>query len=116
MLHLTRYLGLDERSGSGHRAGMELLLDTAAPGWRELAVDVRFLPDITVSQDLVRAGRGGLAGRAPVVVPEVRGLHLAGDWVGAEGYLAQASVCSGAAAARAIDRDRVPGERLVTAA
>ena len=49
---------------------------------------------------------GGLAGRPGVDRGE--GLYLAGDWVGAEGWLVDAAISSGAAAAAAALRSRVP--------
>src|SRR6185436_3998372 len=62
----------------------------------------RFLPSLVVSNALVTAEDGGLAGRPPVEVPGVRGLCLAGDWVGPEGMLADASLASAEAAAQAL--------------
>ena len=48
---------------------------------------------------MVTAAAGGTAGRPGPAVPGVRGLFVAGDWVGAEGLLADASVASAARAA-----------------
>jgi predicted NAD/FAD-dependent oxidoreductase len=36
------------------------------------------------------------------------GLYLAGDWVGPEGWLVDAALCSGAAAAAAALRSQMP--------
>ncbi|WP_218015125.1 hypothetical protein, partial [Lactococcus garvieae] len=47
------------------------------------------------------ATSGGLAGRPPVAVPDRPGAFVAGDWVGPEGHLADASLASAEAAARA---------------
>ena len=63
----------------------------------------RFVPDLVVANDVPRAG--GLARRPPAAVADVRGLLLAGDWVGAEGLLADASLASGARAARTALRE-----------
>jgi hypothetical protein len=54
---------------------------------------------------------GGIQGRPAVHDTGVDGTYIAGDWVGPEGWLADASLVSGAAAARAavesLDRERV---------
>jgi hypothetical protein len=57
---------------------------------------------MAAAQALVTAAGGGLAGRPAVEVPEVPGLYLAGDWVGAEGLLADASLASARRAAHAL--------------
>jgi phytoene dehydrogenase-like protein len=100
VLQMVRYLHLDEPTGAAHRPRMEALLDHAAPGWRGLVVDARFLPAMTVSPDAGLAVTGGLTGRVPVDVTGVAGLFLAGDWVGDTGYLMHASLASAATAAR----------------
>jgi thioredoxin reductase len=51
---------------------------------------------------------GGIPGRTPVVVADAPGLFLAGDWVGGEGLLADASCASGACAAAAALRAAEP--------
>lgn len=76
---------------------LENAFDRAHPGWRDRVIHRRFLPSMTVSNALVKAG----AARPPVVTP-VRGLFLAGDWVGDEGMLADAAFASARAAARAV--------------
>jgi hypothetical protein len=67
-------------------------------------VERRFMPELTVSNALVTAKQKGLAGRPPVAVPDVRGLFVAGDWVGDEGQLADASAASAAKVAAEILR------------
>jgi len=42
-----------------------------------------------------------VAGRPPVAVPGRPGVHVAGDWVGPRGLLADAALSSGAEAGRA---------------
>ncbi|MEO8036771.1 MAG: amine oxidase, partial [Acidobacteriota bacterium] len=71
--------------------------DTIQPGWRDLIVHRRFLPSMTVSNALVRPGVS-----RPPVTTSVKGLYLAGDWVGDEGLLSDAALSSARAAARAI--------------
>ena len=60
----------------------------------------RFLHRMIVAHALPRPG-AGLAGRPPVEVPGLRGVFVAGDWVGPVGMLADASLASAEAAARA---------------
>jgi phytoene dehydrogenase-like protein len=76
---------------------LEALLDRCQPGWRELVVHRRFLPAMTVSNAMSAAGTV-----RPPVRTAVEGLYLAGDWVGDEGLLSDASFASARAAARAI--------------
>jgi glycine/D-amino acid oxidase-like deaminating enzyme len=104
VLQMVRYLDIDEPTGAAHRPRMEALLDQAAPRWRDLVVDARFLPAMAVSPDAGLAATGGLSGRVPVDASGVGGLFLAGDWVGEHGYLAHASLHSAAAAARMVVR------------
>jgi hypothetical protein len=54
---------------------------------------------MVVTNALVTAAGGGLAGRPGPAVPRVRGLYVVGDWVGAEGQLADASLASARRAA-----------------
>ena len=72
-------------------------LDEMQPGWRERVVHRRFLPSMTVSNALVRPGVA-----RPAAVTPVKGLYLAGDWVGDEGILSDAALASARTAARAI--------------
>ena len=81
-------------------AELSALCDRMQPGWRERVVERRFLPRMTVANDLPRARAGGLGGRASVAVADAPGVYVAGDWVGPEGMLADAVVGSAAAAAR----------------
>ncbi|HEX7459355.1 MAG TPA: hypothetical protein VF279_01915, partial [Acidimicrobiales bacterium] len=46
------------------------------------------------------AGNGGLRGRPAVGDTGTPGIHLAGDWVGPDGLLADAALASGYAAGR----------------
>ena len=75
----------------------------------DVVVD-RFLHRLVVAHGAPTAAGGGLAGRPPVDALAALGrpdVFLAGDWVGADGLLADAAVASGTAAARrAIERTR----------
>ena len=76
---------------------LEALLDRMQPGWRDVLVHRRFLPSMTVSNALVTP-----SSPRPAVKTSVRGLFLAGDWVGDEGLLSDAALSSARAAARAV--------------
>jgi predicted NAD/FAD-dependent oxidoreductase len=86
------------------RTQLEGVMDTLQPGWREHVAFSRFAPHLTVSHALPTAAQGGLRGRPPVEVTGLSGLFVAGDWVGGEGLLADASLASGHATAQAILR------------
>jgi phytoene dehydrogenase-like protein len=76
---------------------LESLLDDLQPGWRDVVVHRRFLPSMTVTNALAEPGRPH-----PTVQTPVRGLYVAGDWVGSEGQLSDAALASARAAAKAI--------------
>lgn len=90
MLHLTR-------CGAGSEHDLEILLDDLQPGWRELVVYRRFLPAIVASNALVVPGW-----RRPPATTPLRGLYLAGDWIGEDGVLSDAAAASARTAAKAI--------------
>lgn len=81
------------------RAALEELADEVQPGWRQEATLERFLPRMVAVSAIPTPAGGGLAGRPTVERGE--GLYLAGDWVGGEGWLVDAALASGAAAAAA---------------
>ena len=88
------------------RPALEEVADTVQPGWREQVRLERFLPRmVAVSATTTPAG-GGLAGRP--AVDRGDGLYLAGDWIGGEGWLVDAALASGAAAAAVALRAQVP--------
>ncbi|HVE69968.1 MAG TPA: FAD-dependent oxidoreductase [Thermoanaerobaculia bacterium] len=90
LVHTVKY-------GGGSEAELEALLDRMQPGWREVVVHKRYMPSMTVSNALVTPGSP-----RPPVTTNVRGLYIAGDWVGDEGLLSDASFASARAAAKAI--------------
>jgi phytoene dehydrogenase-like protein len=111
LIHLTKYRKEqkatdEELEGSKPRRGsaaiedeqeLEDLLDRMQPGWREVLVHRRFLPAMTVANALVTP-----RDPRPPVTTSVRGLYIAGDWVGDEGMLSDAALASARAAAKAI--------------
>jgi phytoene dehydrogenase-like protein len=102
LIHVARYGGLRAESAAVVEARLMSFLESVQPGWRRFVVRQRFLPDLVVTNALVAAAAGGLPGRPRPEVPEAPGLYLAGDWVGSEGMLADASLASARSAARAI--------------
>lgn len=103
VVHVARYLAPDERPPSVD--SLEGVLDRLDPAWRTAERHRRFLPRITVSHHLPTAATGGPAGRAPVQV--AADLFQVGDWVGPDGQLVDASLCSARAVADAIIARRV---------
>jgi len=103
MIHVAKYLGADAPADpKSIERELEEMLELLQPGWREVLVDRRFLPNMIVSNALVTAAEGGTAGRPGPAVPGIRGLYVAGDWVGTEGMLADASLASAKLAAEMI--------------
>jgi phytoene dehydrogenase-like protein len=100
LVHAAKYLAPSEE-GEGTREELETLVDMLQPGWRDALASVRFLPKMTVVEAAPLAAGGGLGGRPSVTVAETPGLYVAGDWVGEEGLLADASFGSARAAAHA---------------
>lgn len=99
---------LDPRDASEPRADehdLEGLLDEVQPGWRDLVVRRQFLPSIEAVGALPTAATRGFGGRPAVRVPDAAGVYLAGDWVGPEGYLIDASTASAREAARLVVAD-----------
>lgn len=107
LIHTIKYLDpsrpSDPRADEAELTG---LLDEVQPGWRDVEVDRSFLPAMVVSNALVTAAGGGLRGRADVAVPGLANVYLAGDWIGPEGLLADASLASAARVAERILESR----------
>ena len=96
LIHVAKYGG-----DSAAEPELEKLLDDMQPGWRDLIVHRRFLPQMTVSNAIAEPVREGAA-RRPAPATSIRGLYLAGDWVGDDGILSDAALSSARAAAKAI--------------
>jgi phytoene dehydrogenase-like protein len=90
---------------------LEDLLDRAQPGWRDVLVKRQYLPRMEAVGALPTASGGGFAGRPRHRVPGLEGLYLAGDWVGPEGFLVDASLGSARSAARSVLEDGIPSRR-----
>ena len=94
---------------------LEGLLDAAQPGWRDVLVDRQYLPRIEAVSALPTAESGGFAGRPGTRVAGLEDLYIAGDWVGSEGFLVDASVSSARSAARSVLEDDPSAPREVAA-
>ena len=101
LIHVAKYLGTSiEPKPREDQPELEDFLDLLQPGWRQVLVKKRPLPNMVVSSALVTAADGGLGGR-----PEPRiadNLYIVGDWVGKEGLVSNASVASAKHVARLI--------------
>lgn len=93
LIHLMYYLQPGEKMDSkALRSTLEDLLELAQPGWKQYLVDTRFLPDMTVAFGYPDIRTGGFGGRANPIVPDVKNLYVAGDWVGSSNLLFDATV------------------------
>lgn len=106
LIHVAKYLEPGSTpDATRDLAELERLTDLLQPGWRDHVVHRRFLPHMTVTHALVTARGGGLAGRPGPAVTGAPGFYVAGDWVGGEGMLADASFASARRAAELCLRD-----------
>jgi len=100
LLSVAKYLPVEEPRDPGRDlAELEAFLDVAQPGWRPLEEGRQYLPNMVVTSTLPVRGSGGVAGRTSPAATGVPGLFVAGDWVGAEGWLTDATLSSARAAA-----------------
>ena len=103
MVHVAKYLDPSKpHDAAATERELESFLDRLQPGWRAEVIVRRYLPSMTVTHAIPTVAGGGLRGRVPVAVRDLAGLYLAGDWVGDEGTLANASVASAARAAQLV--------------
>jgi hypothetical protein len=100
MVHVARYLAPAESPSAAQFAALERLTDLLQPGWRDVEVRRQRLAAIVVAHDF--PGFEARGQRGPITVQDAPGLFLAGDWIGAQGMLSDASAASARAAARAL--------------
>ncbi|MBX3055327.1 MAG: NAD(P)/FAD-dependent oxidoreductase [Anaerolineae bacterium] len=107
VIHVAKYLTPGAADAAQDEAELEAMLDLVQPGWRAELLARRFLPHMTVVNDLARAENGGLHGRPGYALPHSQRLYLAGDWVGPQGWLADAALSSGKQAAELALEERL---------
>ncbi|MFL6511817.1 MAG: phytoene desaturase family protein [Nitrososphaera sp.] len=101
LIHVAKYLGTSiEPKPREDQPELEEFRDLLQPGWRQVLVKKRPLPNMVVSNALVTAADGGLAGRPDTKIAE--NLYIVGDWIGKEGLLSNASVASAKRASQLI--------------
>lgn len=99
VVHVARYLGADEPlPPAAQRAELEAHAARAGLG-PDRVLAARYLHRMVVSGCLPTAEQGGVPGRPDVTASGMPRVLLAGDWVGPEGHLADASVASATRAA-----------------
>jgi phytoene dehydrogenase-like protein len=110
MIHVAKYLGASIQS-KPKEDGQELeeLLDLLQPGWRNVVVKKRPLPNMVLINALVTAANNGLTGRPGPKIED--NLYIVGDWVGSEGLLSSASFASAKSAAQLIHNELAGGSK-----
>jgi phytoene dehydrogenase-like protein len=103
VVHAMKYLPVGRPTDpETDQMELENMMDRLQPGWRHEVIECRYLPNLTVMPALPTAVTGGLPGRPDTAVSHINGLYLAGDWVGPEGLLADATFASASRAAEQI--------------
>ncbi|MEK5478666.1 NAD(P)/FAD-dependent oxidoreductase [Paenibacillus sp. FSL R5-0407] len=103
VIHVMKYLpALNKTNSKEDERELQGFLDSIQPGWRKHVIKQRFLPSMLVSHSMVMAANGGLPNRPGSQVKGRPGLYVAGDWVGSEGLLLNASLASAKEAAALI--------------
>lgn len=90
VVHVMRYGTRDAELDRAELLGFAHLAGIAD----EEIVEQRFLGNIVVNH-LLPSPESGLAGRPSVEVAGGEGLYIAGDWVGPDGWISDASIASG---------------------
>jgi phytoene dehydrogenase-like protein len=104
LIHVAKYLGASIQP-KPKEDGQELeeLLDLLQPGWRQVVVKKRPLPNMVLTNALVTAANGGLSGRPDPKIED--SLYIVGDWVGPDGLLSSTSFASAKRVAQLIHKE-----------
>jgi phytoene dehydrogenase-like protein len=104
VLHVSKYLRVDETAGRETEQELERFVDELQPGWRDVVDSRQFLPNLVVTHTMLTAARRGTSGRPSPRLAAFDNVFVAGDWVGARGQLSDAAAASALdAAAAAVD-------------
>lgn len=98
------------RSAIQDRLDLENFAGLAGISEADIVTD-RFLARMVTCSAVPTPSRGGLRGRPAVDTTGCPGVFVAGDWVGPEGHLADASLASGASAGRRAAAVSAPDSR-----
>ena len=112
VIHVMKYLPLEETDPSADRGELEALLDLAQPGWQREVVHAQYLPRMAAVERIDLAREGGLDGRPGVEVRALPGIAVAGDWVQGGAWLTDATLGSAREAARAVLRRLSPARAV----
>ncbi len=102
MIQVAKYLAPDDTDAKAHEQQLEACMDLVQPGWRDALLQRRYLPNMTVVPFTATAKLGGLSARPRVDGTGIENVYLAGDWVGGEGWLSDASAASAKRVAEAV--------------
>ncbi|WP_313958218.1 FAD-dependent oxidoreductase [Paenibacillus sp. Y412MC10] len=95
VIHVMTYHGsMPSRDPKLVLGRMKERLEAIQPGWDREASAVRYSPNLLAAHASRPALRSGDAPATGPAVPEIRGLYVAGDWVGREGRLADTAMTS----------------------
>jgi phytoene dehydrogenase-like protein len=104
LLQAALYLDPDQpRSAAQCLEQLEASIKARYPDWRGLERARRYSPKLKVVSHLPSAQQGGLEARASIDALGLPGIWLAGDWIGAKGWLGDASAASALRAAEAVE-------------
>jgi phytoene dehydrogenase-like protein len=109
VVHVAKYLPVDEMPGRDAISELEAVADLAMPGWRELERKRQELRGMVVSNAIVRVDKP----RPDVALADAPGVFIAGDWVGGEGMISDAAAASAVAASESIRQWLAGGLRQV---
>ncbi len=95
LIHIAKYLShSNQQNPKEIESELEETLDLMQPNWKKHLVKKRFLPSMTTANAVLTASQNGFEGRPSPKIDKVKNLYVAGDWVGQEGWLSDASLAS----------------------